>query len=89
VARGGTVIPDIVDYAPHHGAPGEPEFVDEPIDIVPGTRLSSILGTDRVIGRSGQPTASISESSGIPHRTDQRSGRNTIGMPSIGTGMPA
>ncbi len=57
VARGGTVIPDIVDYALHHGAPGAPEFVDEPIDIVPGTRLSSILGTDRVIGRSGHHQA--------------------------------
>ncbi len=57
VARGGTVIPDIVDYVLHHGAPGEPEFVDEPIDIVPGTRLSSILGTDRVIGRSGHHQA--------------------------------
>lgn len=57
VARGGTVIPDIADYALHHGAPGEPEFVDEPIDIVPGTRLSSILGTDRVIGRSGHHQA--------------------------------
>jgi putative glutamine amidotransferase len=38
-------------------SPGEPEFVDEPIDIVPGTRLSAILGTDRVIGRSGHHQA--------------------------------
>ncbi|AQT80943.1 hypothetical protein B1R94_19290 [Mycolicibacterium litorale] len=57
VARGGTLIPDIVDYALHHGAPGEPEFVDEPIDIVAGTRLSSILGAGRVIGRSGHHQA--------------------------------
>ena len=57
VARGGTVIPDIVDYALHHGAPGEPEFVDEPIDIVPGTRLAAILGADRVVGRSGHHQA--------------------------------
>lgn len=57
VARGGTVIGDIVDYALHHGAPGEPEFVDEPVDIMPGTRLSAILGVDRVTGRSGHHQA--------------------------------
>lgn len=57
VARGGTVIGDIVDYALHHGAPGEPEFVDEPIDIMPGTQLASILGTERVTGRSGHHQA--------------------------------
>lgn len=57
VARGGSIIGDIVDYALHHGAPGEPEFVDEPIDIMPGTRLASILGTDRVLGRSGHHQA--------------------------------
>ncbi|TGD84880.1 gamma-glutamyl-gamma-aminobutyrate hydrolase family protein [Mycolicibacterium sp. CH28] len=57
VVRGGTLIPDIADYALHHGGPGEPEFVDEPIDIVAGTRLSSILGADRVIGRSGHHQA--------------------------------
>lgn len=57
VARGGTIIGDIVDYALHHGAPGEPEFVDEPVDIMPGTRLASILGTDRVTARSGHHQA--------------------------------
>jgi putative glutamine amidotransferase len=57
VARGGTIVADIVDYALHHGAPGEPLFVDEPIHIVAGTRLSAILGTDRVTGRSGHHQA--------------------------------
>ncbi|BBY57257.1 gamma-glutamyl-gamma-aminobutyrate hydrolase family protein [Mycolicibacterium sarraceniae] len=57
VARGGTLIGDIEDYALHHGAPGEPEFVNEPIDIVAGTRLAEILGTDRVIARSGHHQA--------------------------------
>lgn len=57
VARGGTIIGDIEDYALHHGAPGEPEFVDEPIDVLPGTRLAAILGTDRVSGRSGHHQA--------------------------------
>ena len=40
-----------------HGAPGEPTFLDEPIDIVAGTRLASILGTHRVTGRSGHHQA--------------------------------
>ncbi|WP_099022948.1 gamma-glutamyl-gamma-aminobutyrate hydrolase family protein [Mycolicibacterium palauense] len=57
VARGGTIIGDIADYALHHGAPGEPEFVDEPIDVVPGTLLAGILGADRIIGRSGHHQA--------------------------------
>jgi putative glutamine amidotransferase len=57
VARGGNIVPDIVDYALHHGAPGDPTFLDEPIDIVAGTRLASILGTDRVTGRSGHHQA--------------------------------
>lgn len=57
VFRGGTLIGDIEDYALHHGAPGQPEFVDEPIDIVPGTRLAAILGADRIIGRSGHHQA--------------------------------
>jgi len=57
VARGGTIVPDIVDFALHHGAPGDPVFVDEPIDITPGTRLAAILGSDRVIGRNGHHQA--------------------------------
>ena len=57
VARGGTIIGDIVDYTLHHGAPGEPEFVDEPIDVVAGTRLAAILGARRVTGRSGHHQA--------------------------------
>jgi putative glutamine amidotransferase len=57
VARGGTIVPDIADFALHHGAPGDPVFVDELIDISPGTRLAAILGSDRVIGRNGHHQA--------------------------------
>lgn len=57
VARGGTILGDIEDFVFHHGAPGEPEFVDETVNIVPGTRLSAILGADRVVGRSGHHQA--------------------------------
>ncbi|RDH78701.1 gamma-glutamyl-gamma-aminobutyrate hydrolase family protein [Mycolicibacterium moriokaense] len=57
VARGGTIVGDIVDFALHHGAPGEPIFVDEPVDITAGTRLWAILGGDRVVGRNGHHQA--------------------------------
>jgi putative glutamine amidotransferase len=57
VFRGGSLIGDIEDYALHHGAPGEPEFVDEPVDIIPGTRLADILGTDRISARNGHHQA--------------------------------
>jgi putative glutamine amidotransferase len=57
VARGGSLIGDIEDYKLHHGGPGEPVFVDEPIEVIPGTRLASILGAERVIGRNGHHQA--------------------------------
>lgn len=57
VYRGGTLIGDIEDYALHHGGPGEPIFVDEPVDIMPGTRLAAILGTDRISARNGHHQA--------------------------------
>lgn len=57
VARGGTLIGDIEDYELHHGAPGEPVFVDEPVDITPGTRLHAILGQERVVVRNGHHQA--------------------------------
>jgi putative glutamine amidotransferase len=57
VFRGGTLIGDIEDFALHHGAPGEPEFVDEPVDIMPGTRLAAILGADRISARNGHHQA--------------------------------
>lgn len=57
VAYGGTLIPDIVDYALHRGGPGEPMFLDEHIDLVLGTRLQSILGAAHVIARSGHHQA--------------------------------
>ena len=57
VARGGTLIGDIEDYTLHHGAPGAPVFVDEPIDITPGTRLHSILQKERAIVRNGHHQA--------------------------------
>lgn len=57
VHRGGTIIPDIEDYALHRGAPGQPMFLDEKIAVLPGTRLQSILGVDTVLARSGHHQA--------------------------------
>lgn len=57
VHRGGTIIPDIEDFTMHRGGEGESMFLDEKIAILPGTRLHSILGTTRVIGRSGHHQA--------------------------------
>ncbi len=57
VARGGTIIPDIDDFGLHRGGPGEPMFLDEEINILPGSRLSGLLGSDLVIGRSGHHQA--------------------------------
>lgn len=57
VHRGGTIVPDIEDYALHRGGPGQPLFLDEKIAILPGTRLHSILNADHVIARSGHHQA--------------------------------
>lgn len=63
VHRGGTIIPDIADFALHHGGPGEPVFLDERISVLPGTRLSAILGAGSLVGRSGhhQAVATLGE----------------------------
>lgn len=57
VHRGGTIIPDIADTALHRGTGEEPMFLDEKIQILPDTRLHSLLGTDVVVGRSGHHQA--------------------------------
>ena len=57
VARGGTIVPDLEDFVLHRGGEGEPMFLDEKIDVLPGTRLRDLLGADRVIGRGGHHQA--------------------------------
>lgn len=57
VAHGGTVIPDIEDFRLHRGGPGEPLFIDEPVTVVPGTRLASFLTDHRLTVRSGHHQA--------------------------------
>lgn len=57
VHRGGTIIPDIGDFALHRGGEGEPMFLDEKIRVLPDTRLRGLLDTDLVVGRSGHHQA--------------------------------
>lgn len=57
VHRGGTIVPDIEDFALHHGGPDEPMFLDEKISVLPGSRLAGILGAGDIVGRSGHHQA--------------------------------
>lgn len=57
VAYGGTIIPDIDDFALHRGGPGDPMFLDEEINISAGSRLRQLLGADLVVGRAGHHQA--------------------------------
>lgn len=60
VAYGGTILPDIAvpaDPALHHGPPGGPLFVDEPVTLAPGSRVHGALGRTRVTVRSGHHQA--------------------------------
>lgn len=57
VAWGGTVIPDIEDYALHRGGHDDPMFLDEKVSLVEGTRLHRIMGTTRLTVRSGHHQA--------------------------------
>jgi putative glutamine amidotransferase len=65
VHRGGTIIPDLQDFALHRGGDGEPLFLDEKIRLVPDTRLHAIFGTDGVVGRSGHHQAVEELGSGL------------------------
>jgi putative glutamine amidotransferase len=57
VAYGGTIVPDIEDYRLHRGGPGEPMFLDEEVEVLEGTRLSTILGAGPLTVRSGHHQA--------------------------------
>ncbi|QFS90465.1 Putative glutamine amidotransferase [Mycobacterium sp. THAF192] len=57
VCYGGTIIADIADYELHRGSPGEHLFIDEKVNVAPGTRLASILGVEQLVVRSGHHQA--------------------------------
>ncbi|MET0837462.1 MAG: gamma-glutamyl-gamma-aminobutyrate hydrolase family protein [Marmoricola sp.] len=57
VARGGTIIPDIDDFALHRGGPGEELFLDEEVNVLSDTRLAQLMGSELVVVRSGHHQA--------------------------------
>lgn len=57
VAFGGTLIPDIEEYERHRGGPGAPMFLDEDVNLEPGSRIAEILGRTEVRVRSGHHQA--------------------------------
>ncbi|WP_449282341.1 gamma-glutamyl-gamma-aminobutyrate hydrolase family protein [Leucobacter sp.] len=57
VAFGGTLIPDIADWEMHHGASGEPLFIDERVVLEPDSEIARILGRTDVTVRNGHHQA--------------------------------
>lgn len=57
VAFGGTLIPDIAEFAMHRGGAGEPLFVDETVILEEGSLIAGILGRTRVTVRNGHHQA--------------------------------
>lgn len=65
VVSGGSLIPDIEPFELHRGGPGHPLFLDEEITLVDDTRISRILGRQRVTVRSGHHQAVRSLGEGL------------------------
>ncbi|OBF27999.1 gamma-glutamyl-gamma-aminobutyrate hydrolase family protein [Mycobacterium sp. ACS4331] len=57
VAYGGSLIPDIVDWAIHHGPTTDTIFISERISLAPASRLAGIFGTQTLIVKSGHHQA--------------------------------
>ncbi|MGE2730742.1 gamma-glutamyl-gamma-aminobutyrate hydrolase family protein [Mycolicibacterium vaccae] len=57
VAYGGSIIPDIVDWAPHHGPTTETIFVAEQVSLAEGSRIAGILQTTKLTVQSGHHQA--------------------------------
>ncbi len=57
VAFGGTLIPDITEWAIHHGPTPATIFVDEHIALAPSSRLAAIYGTTELAVRNGHHQA--------------------------------
>lgn len=57
VAWGGSVVPDIADFALHRGGPDQPMFLDEKVTLQQGTRLHGMFDADRLTVRSGHHQA--------------------------------
>lgn len=57
VACGGTLVPDLQPGTLHHGTDGAPMFLDEEVELLPGTRVHQVYGRDRLTVRSGHHQA--------------------------------
>ena len=57
VALGGTLIPDIEDFALHRGDGGDAVFLEEMITVAPDSRLAGMVGGDRISVRTGHHQA--------------------------------
>jgi putative glutamine amidotransferase len=57
VACGGTLIPDLDPWHLHRGGPGQPMFLDEKVNLAPGSKVAAILGRPTVTVRSGHHQA--------------------------------
>lgn len=57
LAHGGTLIPDLGPDTPHHGHGEDPLFLDDSVDVEPGTRLADIIGRPTATVRNGHHQA--------------------------------
>ncbi|EMY35101.1 peptidase C26 [Arthrobacter crystallopoietes BAB-32] len=57
VACGGSLIPDLDPWHLHRGGPGEPMFLDETVNLLPGSKVAAIMGREAVTVRSGHHQA--------------------------------
>jgi putative glutamine amidotransferase len=57
VACGGTLIPDLEDWALHRGGSGQPLFLDEHVTVASDSRLHAAIGVDELSVRSGHHQA--------------------------------
>lgn len=57
VAYGGSLIPDIEDFAIHRGGPGKPTFLDEPVNLLPESKIAKLYNRERLVVRSGHHQA--------------------------------
>lgn len=57
LSYGGSLVPDLENWALHRGDYTGGLFIDEPVTVLPGTRLHEILGCSRLTVRSGHHQA--------------------------------
>lgn len=65
VAHGGTLIPDIEDWAIHHGPDAEHIFISEKVSVSPTSRLAAMVEVDRLSVQNGHHQAVDTVGSGL------------------------